>query len=161
AEARVWNAATGRLLFSPGGHEGHVNSIVFSPDGKLLATAGEDGVIKVRNAATGEELRSLRGHTAPINELAFTADGTRLPSASRDQTVRPWDPATGRALLTLRDHTQGVSCLAFGPDGHFLATATAGPNPTVKLYDARPTNAEPSDRNPLGKGAHHPVELGK
>ena len=50
------------------GHTGGVTSVAFSPDGKRLASAGEDGTVKVWDAATGQEILTLKGHTGRVNE---------------------------------------------------------------------------------------------
>jgi WD40 repeat protein len=63
---------------------------VFSPDGKLLATAGADRVVRLWNVADGELVRTLQGHTMSVTALTFSADGKRLLSSSLDRTIRVW-----------------------------------------------------------------------
>ena len=55
-----------------------------------LATAGEDGDVKLWNIRSGRPARALRGHTGPVRALSFSADGQRLISAGQDGTVRIW-----------------------------------------------------------------------
>jgi tetratricopeptide (TPR) repeat protein len=99
--------------------------------GGRLASADQDGTVKVWEAATGQE--TLRGHTGPVVGVAFSPDGRRLASASWDQTVKIWDTATGKPTLTLKGHTNMVTSVAFNPDGRL---ASASWDLTVKIWDA-------------------------
>jgi WD40 repeat protein len=73
------------------GHEGEVNSLSFSPDGKTLGTAADDKIIMLWDVAKGEEIDTLEGHQDWVNDVAFNPDGKTLASASEDGTVRVWE----------------------------------------------------------------------
>src|SRR5712692_754341 len=73
------------------GHSGLVYGVAFSPDGKLLATAGFDSLVKLWEYPSGKELRTLTGHTKPVYSVAFSPDGLTLASSSDDQTIRLWN----------------------------------------------------------------------
>ena len=103
------------------GHDGLVYSIAFSPDGKLLATAGFDNTAKVWDFASGKELRTLTGHTGAVYCVAFNKDGTLLASSSLDQTIRLWNVADGKLVRELKGHMGIVDSVCFSPDGVHLA----------------------------------------
>lgn len=85
------------------GHAGAVRSLVFSPDSRLLASAGVDQIIRLWAPSTGELEGTLVGHTDEIASLAFLPDGQRLASASRDGSVRIWSVAVPRDEMSWRN----------------------------------------------------------
>ncbi|HEV3260479.1 MAG TPA: sigma-70 family RNA polymerase sigma factor [Gemmataceae bacterium] len=127
----LWEAATGKELHRFG-QALQLTHVVFSPDGKLLAsTTWDDTVLHVWDAATGKELRLLGPHKA--SAVAFSADGKFLAAGGEDKTIRLWDPTTGRLLHRLERHPASASRLAFSPAGNVLASANE--DNTVRLWD--------------------------
>ncbi len=84
----MWDAASGRPLWTFAGHNGIVESLAFSPDSATLATGGEDATAKLWDLRTGTRLLTLSGHTGALTNITFSPDGTRLATASLDGTVR-------------------------------------------------------------------------
>jgi WD40 repeat protein len=102
-------------------HLGWVRSIVFSPDGQLVASANSDETIKLWDVRTGN-LQSTLGDHLGWNRLAFSPDGQFLASVSQD-TVRTWNVITGKLLGVWGPHRDAIKEFLFSPDNKFLAFA--------------------------------------
>jgi WD40 repeat protein len=116
----------GKLLKRIVTGQGALQDIALSPDGKLLATAGDRRTIKLWDVASLTEVAVLSGHTAPIQELAFSADGRQLASAGDDATVVVWDVASRSETAVLTGHTDRILGLAFTPTGQVLSGGDDG-----------------------------------
>jgi WD40 repeat protein len=109
-------------------HGGSVSALRFTPDGKTLISASEDGLIRLWDPATGQERRRLEGHTGAVRSLALAPDGNRLASGGADLTVRLWDLAAGKQVRLFQGNRRAVASLTFSPDGRRLAWVdTASP----------------------------------
>jgi WD40 repeat protein len=155
-EATVYDAQTGSALLELKGHQGVVQCVAFSRDGKYIVTGGgdEDRTAKVWDARTGKPLPfELKGHTGAVLSAAFSPDGTRVVTGSADKTVRVWDARTGTALVELKCHgavarnrnqdvRDQITSVAFSPDGTQLLTGQGG---VVRVWDPRPGKDVPDE----------------
>jgi hypothetical protein len=105
------------------GHTKGVSGVSWSPDGTRLASASQDGTVKVWDTRSGQEVLTLKGHTGWVEGVAWSPDGTRLASASTDGTVKIWDAKTGQEALTLPKVTDQAYAVSWSPDGTRLASA--------------------------------------
>ena len=131
ATITLWDAITGKELFSLLGHTDTIEQIVFSPDGTRLATASRDGSAKAWDAVSGKELFTLWGHDGTVFSVAFSPDGKTIATASADKTAKLWDALTGKELLTLNAR-DGLTSVAFSPDGSQLAVSSR--DGTARIY---------------------------
>ena len=123
--------AIGKPLLAWQAHGGAVTAMAFSPDGKHLATTGEDKAVVLWDPATGTKLQTLAGQVGPAHAVAFSPDGVRVAVISRDQAVRVWDVASGRLLQRLSISTWG-DAVAFNQDGTRVAAGLS--DGTVKVW---------------------------
>jgi WD40 repeat protein len=120
-------------LFTRGGRMLHalpqtgVRDLAFSPDGKLVATAGQDGTTSIWNVGSGKRSQALvnsPGPPAAVAAVAFSPDGHYVATGSGDGGVRVWDPATGDRTYLFTGQTNPVTAVAWSPDSRLLATAS-------------------------------------
>ena len=116
------------------GYRDSFDSLVFSPDGSTLASAGREGSILLWNVSNAQLKTTINGHKKPVSTLAFSPDGRTLASGSWDDTIRLWDAETGMLRRILNGHADGVTSVAFSPDGEILASGSY--DGTVRLWDA-------------------------
>jgi WD40 repeat protein len=120
----LWEADSGRKVWSRRGHQGPCYSVAFSPDRRLLATGGADGLVKLWEVDGGAERQALRGPGGLVKTIAFRPDGHQLAAAGASGSIRLWDVRTGTAVRSFQGHTGSVQRLAFGPNGRTLASAS-------------------------------------
>lgn len=145
-----------------------LRALAMTADGKLVAGAGDGGVITLWETATGKPKAALTGHVDWILALAFSPDGTRLASGGYDEVIRLWDVATGKKLLEFAGKPVAqpkgpevpaniLHALAFSPDSKQLAAG--GSDSQVHLFnvaDGKLIRSQPGHGSSVTGLAFHP-----
>ena len=140
---QMWNAVTGKRLLTLTGHTRRIKSLVFSPDGKMLASSDEYRTIKLWNMDTATSHATFKAPDS-FYALSFAPNGKLLASGGYGGSVRLWNVTAkqqglwgkiGQYLptLTLKGHKDGVSALAFSPDGKMLLSGSD--DGTIRAWD--------------------------
>jgi WD40 repeat protein len=115
-------------------HSESINSVAFSPNGKMVVSASDDPMVRLWDSATGALLQTLKGHSDWVNAVAFSPDGRELASASHDKTIKLWDRFTEAPPMALEGHLVWVNAVAYSPDSKLVASASD--DMTVRLWDS-------------------------
>jgi WD40 repeat protein len=135
----LWNARSGRqvgrrLVDKPG----VAKAAAFSPDGNLLAVAGQDGGVRIWGVAKGDRRFYFPLHNGSVDAIAWSPDGLFLADGSADRTVHVLSAnggLGGRLVGNLAGHGSGVSAVAWSPNGRFLLSGSA--DRTARLWDTQ------------------------
>jgi WD40 repeat protein len=134
SDVQVWDAASGGHVLIYRGHSGDVQSVIWSPDGQHIASAGDDKTVQVWDAVSGHLILTYQGHTSTVWALAWSPGGKYIASASDDKTVQVWDAASGNTVYTYRGHADYAYAVAWSPDSKRIASTSA--DETVQVWDA-------------------------
>jgi WD40 repeat protein len=132
-EVIVWHVASGSPRIRHTGFQGDLRALALSADGKELASAAGDGVVRLWDTTSRQERARLGEHQSAVCALAFSANGNNLASADRENDLILWDTTGERLWSCPSGHDRFVLALAFAPDGRTLASGGIGS--TVRLWD--------------------------
>lgn len=125
----LWKHRTGKRVSRISFHQGSVQATVISPNGQLLASAGDDGqaiIYQIQNGEgefiSGPENRQMRGHEDAVNDISFSADNTGLLTCSSDGTFQFWDVETSKARLKIQTKYGKLVNAKFTPNGKRVVT---------------------------------------
>jgi len=132
---QVWDATSGKHLFTYSKHKGTTNGVAWLPrGGARIASASGDTTVQVWDSITGDHILTYRGHTANVRGLSWSPDGKRLASGGDDYTVQVWDATNGKTGFIYSRHSNFIWFLKWSPDGTRIATASE--DKTVQIIDA-------------------------
>ena len=162
-EAQVWEVATGQAVTPPLRHPGLakdsnivrtainarapdyvitkvgvITYAAFRPDGRVVATASDEGTARLWDATTGAPVGKPMPHGDAVGYVEFSRDGKWLATAGKDGTARVWDAATGEPVTPPLKHGIAVYRAVFSPDGRTLATVAL--DRTLQMWDLTAAN---------------------
>jgi WD40 repeat protein len=130
----MWNAQSGAEISALSDHKGQALDAVFSPDGRRIASASEDGTARIWDTETGKTQMVLYGHAGAVKSVDWSPDGTHLVTGGSDGLPRVWDASSGDVLLTLPGHIEEVVIVTWSADGRRIASQ--GLDAVIKVWDA-------------------------
>jgi eukaryotic-like serine/threonine-protein kinase len=117
----LWKAASGWSSARLSAHRRAVTGAAFTPDGRIMATGGEEGLAKLWDVATDKEIVRFKGHLKSVQSVAISPDGGRLATGGGGaEAVKLWDIQTHQELITLAGEGSLTTFLRFSPDGNKL-----------------------------------------
>lgn len=122
-----------RAVLRLSGHVKEVCGLEFAPDGSRIATASNDGTVRIWNTTNGKEETVLAADPLGVESVAFSPDGLSLASAGHGGDVLLWNRLSSSLVRRLKGHGQTVRALAFSPDG--LRLASGGHDRTARLWE--------------------------
>jgi WD40 repeat protein len=145
-------------------HPNLVDGVAWSPDGKLLATACHDGIVRIFDVEKNAPTKSINAHTTPappsaVYSVTWTTDGKQLLSTSFDKSMKLWDATSGNLVKEFKGfdektspkgHTDQVFCAAITKDGKLIASG--GSDRRIKLWNAADGTVIREVPNPEIKG---------
>jgi WD40 repeat protein len=129
---RVWDVTTGKELRSFTGHEENMATMVFSPDGRVLCSGGNDSVIRFWDPATGREAFPCTQLDRQIWIVKFSPDGKALATGERSGIIRVFEIKSGREVRQFKGHTGDIRALAYSADGRWIISK--GADKTVRVW---------------------------
>jgi WD40 repeat protein len=112
-------------IYTYRGHSARVNAVRWSPDGKQIASASDDGTVQIWDATTGSQTIAYQRHAGFVFALAWSPDGRYLASGGDDNAVQVVETMTGKILFTYSSYSKVVAALDWSPDGKFLVFGSA------------------------------------
>ncbi len=111
-------------LILPVSHKDKIETVEFSPDGKLLLSACWDNTAKLWDVSTGVLIRNISAHTQQVDLASFSPDGSRFFTKGWDKHVMVWETVSGKRLADFYNDSIAVSDAEWSPDGEFIIIST-------------------------------------
>lgn len=133
-EQKNISSVPGTTYISYTGHNGSVRTLAWSPNGRYIASGGDDETIQVWEAASGQLVSTYHHHSHWIHAVSWSPDGRHIASVSGDKEIHVWDAATGHRHFMCHSSSSLMLAGAWSPQGRRIATGTN--DGFVHIWDA-------------------------
>jgi len=135
----LWDTKSGACIHTLSSHDDRIESVVFSPQGGLLASAGANSTVRLWDLETGECRSIFIGHTLSdhikvVQIVVYSPQGGQVVSGSQDGLLKLWDLGTGERHHTLAGHTKELRSVVFSPLGNLIVSSSD--DKTLRLWSA-------------------------
>lgn len=128
------SVGTTPTLYTYRDHQGKINAVAWSPNGRYFASASNDGTVIGWDSISGNKLGVYRGHAGSVQAVSYSPSGNLVASGGSDRTIQVWEASTGNILLTYRGHTHEVNTIIWSPDEQSIASSAL--NEDIQVWDA-------------------------
>jgi WD40 repeat protein len=135
----LWDTSGNRLAELEGLQD-NVSDVVFSPDGKQIATVGSEDTASLWDTS-GKKLAEFKGHQRLVTSVSFSPNGKQLATSGHDDTIRLWE-ISGKQLRKITAHQGRIRRVIFSPDGKQLATMSILSNSHENMVSLWNTSGE-------------------
>ncbi|MFC1587522.1 WD40 repeat domain-containing protein [Planctomycetota bacterium] len=144
----LWDLETGKEIYKFEGHEACINAVEFSPDGKKIVSASDDGTVRLWDLESKEEIRCFKGHKGGVSAVAFAPDSKRIISGGGvgyppgtvekgekrgDFSLRLWDIEKSKEIHKFTGHNHTVRSVRFSPNGKKIVSGSE--DASVKIWN--------------------------
>ncbi len=127
----TWDVPNGEIHYTLKGHTDKIKALAFTPNGRTLASGGEDGTVRIWDVSTGTQMFNLP--LGKTGALAITADGKILATTNSPFKIKLWDIENGKEMTPIQGQNGTVEILAFSPDSTILVSG--GRDGKIRLWD--------------------------
>ncbi|HZR44028.1 MAG TPA: WD40 repeat domain-containing protein [Ktedonobacteraceae bacterium] len=120
------------LIFA--GHLASVNALVWSLDGRMIASAGDDMSVQIFEVSSGKRSVIYTGHTGGVEAVAWSPNGKYIVSGSQDRTAQVWEATTGRKIFSYGGHSDQVNAVSWSNESRYVASGSD--DKTVRVWNA-------------------------
>jgi serine/threonine protein kinase len=156
---RLWNADTGKIIYTLDGHIESITAIEFMPNGKILISTGADRTIRFWDLESKQLLKTIEAHEHKIHALAVSRDGQIVVSGGSDCNVRIQQLGASSNYHNLQGHQDAVLTVAISPDSKTIASGSI--DGVVNLWDAQTQQLQVSlqaHQSPVRSIVFHPLD---
>jgi glucose repression regulatory protein TUP1 len=143
---QVWDIPNKRIRNVFRGHKSSVESVDFSPNGRLVVSASWDGTVRIWNVRDGSA-KVFTDNADIFWSVRFSPNGQYVAAGNTDGFLRIWDVRTGRLVKRWTGHKDGVWSVAFTPDGKGLVSGSG--DGVVKCWDVSSLGVVQSSGEPV------------